>query len=273
MHDQNPSLAFGRLLKYWRGVRSLSQEDLSFELDCSTRHISRIESGRGHPSETIIEDIARALSLRDRDRNHLRLSAGYAAEKNETDIFTPRFLWLRKAIIKNLRALDPTPTMVVSNNSNIVMVNRGWVNYFQKLLPPDELNNIVNQWDFIFGRVAEGSEDAVSLILMALQQWALMSGDDSVQETVDRLVLHARVPNGWEDRASKLEPRASYWLTLVFDGKPRRFLSVTCEVNAFGPNEFHSEPRFLIHTLYPEFENAGDSKLLSVNLTHPKLFY
>jgi transcriptional regulator with XRE-family HTH domain len=273
MHDQNPSLAFGRLLKYWRGVRSLSQEDLSFELDCSTRHISRIESGRGHPSETIIEDIARALSLRDRDRNHLRLSAGYAAEKNETDIFTPRFLWLRKAIIKNLRALDPTPTMVVSKNSNIAMVNRGWVNYFQTLLPPEELNNVVNQWDFIFGRIAGGSEDAVSLILMALQQWALMSGDDSVQETVDRLAQHECVPNDWEDRASKLEPRASFWLTLDFNGTLHRFLSVACEVNAFGPNDFQSEPRFLIHTLYPEIENLEETKLLPVNLKHPKLFY
>ena len=52
------SCAFGRFLKFWRAIRNLSQEEIAFRLDCSARHINRIENGNGHPSESLIEDLA-----------------------------------------------------------------------------------------------------------------------------------------------------------------------------------------------------------------------
>ncbi|MDJ0853125.1 MAG: helix-turn-helix transcriptional regulator [Myxococcota bacterium] len=42
--------AFGRLLRFWRGVFQRTQEDLALELDSSPRHISRLENGRVQPS-------------------------------------------------------------------------------------------------------------------------------------------------------------------------------------------------------------------------------
>jgi len=68
---------FGQLLKFWRGVHSLSQEALALSLDSSTRHISCLENGKARPSRPMIENITRVLSLGERDGCHLLLAGGF----------------------------------------------------------------------------------------------------------------------------------------------------------------------------------------------------
>ena len=71
------SLPFGRLLKFWRGVHQLNQEELAHRLASSPRHISRLENGRVQPSKAMVEGIARELALGERDSNHLLIAAGF----------------------------------------------------------------------------------------------------------------------------------------------------------------------------------------------------
>ena len=130
MTESATELPFGRFLKFWRGVHSLSQEELAHRLDSSTRHISRLENGSSRPSETMAQDIAAALELGQRDRNYLMLSAGYTAIEEKQDFHDPALKWLRKAMVLTLRSLDPYPAALTDGLGNLLMVNRGWVGFY-----------------------------------------------------------------------------------------------------------------------------------------------
>ena len=127
--DKEPdtSLAFGRFLKFWRGVHSFSQQQLADLINSSPRHISRLENGSSRPSQTIAMDIATALELGQRDTNHLLIAAGFLPSTGELDFHAPELKWLRKTMTMSLKALDPYPAIVLNESNDILMVNRGWV--------------------------------------------------------------------------------------------------------------------------------------------------
>jgi hypothetical protein len=74
--------------------------------------------------------IGEVLTLGKRDLNHLLISAGYAPLVERIDFNSPELRWLRKAMILTLRALDPYPATLVDSDSQILMVNKGFVNLF-----------------------------------------------------------------------------------------------------------------------------------------------
>ncbi len=128
---------FARLLKFWRGVYRLSQEELAHRLDSSPRHISRLENGRVHPSKAMVESISSKLSMGERDSSHLLIAAGFSPRVKKVDFNSPDLRWLRKAMMLTLRALDPYPATLTDGASNILMVNRGWVGLYGAVVPPD----------------------------------------------------------------------------------------------------------------------------------------
>src|SRR5215469_5728760 len=68
----------GRLLKQWRERRRMSQLALAMEAEVSPRHLSFVETGRGHPSREMVLLLAGVLDVPPRARNDLLLAAGYA---------------------------------------------------------------------------------------------------------------------------------------------------------------------------------------------------
>jgi transcriptional regulator with XRE-family HTH domain len=68
--------AIGRLLKDWRGRRSLSQLDLAVAAHTTQRHLSFIETGRDVPSREMVLRLGATLSLPLRQQNALLLAAG-----------------------------------------------------------------------------------------------------------------------------------------------------------------------------------------------------
>lgn len=269
---------FGRLLKFWRGVHSQSQEKLAHALQSSPRHISRLENGRVHPSKEMVESIAQALSLGERDAYHLMISAGYMPVTKGADFHAPELKWLRKAMTLTLRAMDPYPATLMDSSSNILMVNRGWVGFYQDIIATESLNQVSNHFDFLFshqgaGNFMSGWQDTLSVILMSLQQAALLSGDPEKQAMLDRLVASPNVPKDWQQRGAKLEPMASFRIQVEFKGELKKFFNVSQTVGALGPNAFVSEPQLTVNTLYPEDENLDLAALTNRELKHPLLFY
>ena len=272
------SLPFGRLLKFWRGVHQLNQEELAHRLASSPRHISRLENGRVQPSKAMVEGIARELALGERDSNHLLIAAGFNPVVRRVDFNAPELRWLRKAMILTLRALDPYPATLSDGSSNILMVNRGWVGFYRTAIPEAELNKVSNHFDFLFsregaGNMVSGLEDTLSVILMSLQQGVLMSDAQENQRMLDRLMTSPNVPEDWRQRAAKLEPMASYRLQLEFNGELQSFFSVNQTVGAMGPSAYVSEPNLTVNTLYPEDESLDLSSLIEGRLEHPLLPY
>ena len=73
------------------------------------------------------------------------------------------------------------------------MVNRAWVGLYRGVVPEAALNEAHNHFDFLFSRQGAGTplrgwQDTLSVILMSLQQGALMRGTAESQAVVDRLM-------------------------------------------------------------------------------------
>jgi len=278
MPEGSQQLTFGLFLKFWRGVHNISQEELAHRVDSSPRHISRLENGSSRPSESILEDIAQALELGERDRNHLRISGGYSPQQKKINFHAAELKWLRKAMTLTLRAMDPYPATLTDSASNILMVNRGWVGFYQKIISAERLNQVTNHFDFLFshhgaGPIMSGWEDTVSVILMSLQQAVILSQATEEMAMLERFLQHPNVPEDWKQRAAKLEPMASFRVKVDFEGALKRFYSVSQTVGALGPTAYVSEPKLTISTLYPEDDDLDLSPLLQRELSHPLLYY
>lgn len=278
MQSTDTKSVFGRFLKFWRGVHGVSQEALAGRLGSSPRHISRLENGSSRASESMVLDIARVLSLGKRDLNHLLIAAGFAPNEEPVDFNAPELKWLRKAMMMHLRTLDPYPASVVDGSANILMVNRGWVNFYGNLLDADGLASLSNFYDFLFAQAvvddAAGDwADTLSAILMSIQQSALLTGDANAEKALARLQAYPSVPADWRQRAAHTEPMASFRVAINIAGEMKRFFSVGTMAGALGPSAFASQPHLSIITLYPEDESYDFSSLGGAELSHPLLFY
>lgn len=269
---------FGRFLRFWRQVHKVSQEELADRIHCSPRHISRVENGSSRPSEKLIEDIAAALQMGERDRNHLRLAAGYSPRQSPIDFHAAEFKWLRKAMLLTLRAMDPYPTSLMDSSGALLMVNRAWVGFYRATLPAIELDKVTNHFDFLFSRrgagpMLSGWEDTLAMIVMSLTQEALFNPSPARHAVLDQLVNNSSVPADWAQRAARLEPMASFRVQADFGGALHRFYSVSQIVGALGPTAYASEPKLTISALYPEDDTLDMSALLDNDLSHPLLHY
>lgn len=277
MKPQQDEFAFPRFLKFWRKVYQISQEELAFRLDCSARHVSRLETGECRPSEALIQQVANALELGKRDHNHLRIAAGFAPDEPRRDFNSPEMSWLRKAMLRTLKALDPLPATLLDSHSNILMVNRGFVSLFTQQVPEEVLALLDNNFDFVFANADEsensGRADMLSAILMASQQAALFSNKAEDQYHIDEMEKHPAVPKDWKQRAAKMEPMASFRVQLSVNDQEENFFNVSTTVGALGPAAFLSEPRLTINILYPEDETLDLSSVMRDDARHPLLFY
>jgi transcriptional regulator with XRE-family HTH domain len=279
MTDKGTDVAtgFGPLLKFWRGVHGFSQENLALCAESSTRHISCLENGKAHPSRLMVLKLSEVLELGDRDSCYLLLGAGYLPTANSVDFNSPNYKWLRKAMILTLRAMDPFPAALMDKYGGLLMVNKGWVSFHNKTISHAELANATNHYELLFRQqrsddISEVKKNTLSLILMAMQQEALLSGDGH-QEMMDKLISQTHIPKDWRKRAANLEPQASFRVQVDVEGKAQNFFSVSQMVGALGPTSFISEPRLIINTLYPEDTDIDLSSNLELDLQHPLLPY
>jgi transcriptional regulator with XRE-family HTH domain len=259
-------------------MHKISQEELAYSVESSPRHISRIENGSSRPSESLVLEIAKVLNLGQRDTNHLLISAGYMAKPGTADFNAPEFKWLRNAMTRKLKALDPFPATIMDASSNILMVNKGWVGLFSTSITSSVLNKVSNHYDFLFSREGAGTvisdwENTLSVILMSLKQQGLFSNNQTDIANFERLSQHKSVPSDWQQRAARLEPMASFRVQMDFGGVLTRFFSVNSNVGAMGPSAYISEPNITVNVLFPEDESMQVDALITDDLSHPLLFY
>jgi transcriptional regulator with XRE-family HTH domain len=114
-------LPFGVLLRRWRERRRMTQADLAFAAESSTRHLSCLETGKSQPSREMIARLAEYLEIPLRDQNTLLLAAGFAPAFQERSL---EALNAAKAAIDSiLTAHKPYPAFAVDRHWNIVMSN------------------------------------------------------------------------------------------------------------------------------------------------------
>jgi transcriptional regulator with XRE-family HTH domain len=119
------SLTFPQLLRHFRTSLRISQEELSFRAEVSTRHLSCLETGRAAPSREMVTRLAGSLDLPLRDRNRLLVAAGFAAVYPERGLDSASWGALRQAVDLIFDKQEPYGALMIDRGWNTVRTNRG----------------------------------------------------------------------------------------------------------------------------------------------------
>lgn len=123
--EVEPSAGLGDLLRYWRGVRRMSQLDLASEAGTTPRYVSFVETGRSQPSRQMVVRLARALDVPLRERNGLLVAAGYAPMYALEPLGSPQLDRVDAALTTMLDQHEPFPAVVMDRGWYLLRANRG----------------------------------------------------------------------------------------------------------------------------------------------------
>lgn len=126
---------FGAQLKRWRQHRRMSQEQLAFDAEISTRHLSFLEGGKSKPSREMVLLLASALEVPLRERNVLLQCAGFAAVYKESGLDDHGMQTVRRALDLLLEQQEPWGAVVVDRVWNVTRMNRGAQRLFAHFPP------------------------------------------------------------------------------------------------------------------------------------------
>lgn len=143
-------LSVGDLMRYWRGVRGLSQLDLALDTSVSQRHISFVESGRSVPSRKLLVTFSEALGIPLRERNALLLAAGYAPLYQEPTLDDATMAVVSGAMVQMLRNHEPHPALLIDRYWNVVRTNDAAPAFFSTLINLEAFSKPRNLLELMF---------------------------------------------------------------------------------------------------------------------------
>ncbi len=120
----------GAMLRNLRLARRLSQEELAFRADVSTRHLSCVETGRARPSQSMLLALGSALDLPLRERNALLLAAGFAPAFSASSLDAPAMAQVTQAVTHLLQVHEPHPALLLDRAWNVLRANTGALRLF-----------------------------------------------------------------------------------------------------------------------------------------------
>ena len=113
----------GDMLRWWREQRRFSQQELSNLSSVSTRHLSRVETGRARPTPEMIDFLAENLDVPLRERNRLFLAGGYAPKYSEADLDDTPLSGVRTGLRGLPDAQEPNPALLLDEQWTIIDAN------------------------------------------------------------------------------------------------------------------------------------------------------
>ncbi|WP_407319935.1 helix-turn-helix transcriptional regulator [Isoptericola halotolerans] len=123
MTDARETAHAGTLLRSWREHRRLSQQALSDRSTVSTRHLSRVETGRARPSASMLVQLSDHLDLPIRDRNRLLVLAGHAPRYDDRRLDDPALGPVLHSLRELLTAHLPYPALLLDDHWDVVEAN------------------------------------------------------------------------------------------------------------------------------------------------------
>jgi len=221
---------FGELIKGWRKNRGLSQMDLGFEADISSKHISFLETGRSQPSREMIIRLSNSLDIPLSERNVLFSAAGFAEAYSRMDIEQPQMAPVRQALEIMLLNHEPYPAVVFDWNWNIVMMNQAnqMLNSFIQPLQPDfpVTSNILEMLFDPNGYrpFVENWQEVACVILQRLHREKVMY-QDRHSDLLERLMAYPDVPNRWQNSSNGQASQPMVDVVLNIQGQRLSFFS------------------------------------------------
>ncbi|MET7637254.1 helix-turn-helix transcriptional regulator [Streptomyces sp. NPDC005438] len=219
----------GDLLRLWRQRRRFSQQELSNRSAVSTRHLSRVETGKAHPTPEMIMRLADHLDLPLRDRNRLLLSGGFAPRFDEHALDDTGLAVIMSGLRDLLTAHLPYPALLLDDRWDIVDSNTavdqlvdGCADWL--LEPPVNVLKLCLHPDGLAPRIRNQQEWGAHL-MRRLRSRAERTHDPRHRALLDEL-------SGYLDGPDSLAP-AGPVLTLEIDvrGRPATFFSTSAQLD------------------------------------------
>lgn len=195
----------GALLRYWRGVRKMSQLDLALESGVSTRHISFVESGKSVPSRELLLTLADTLEVPLRERNALLHAAGYAHLYELRSIDSPELAPVLRSLRAIVERMGPYPAAALDGQWNLLFLNRAGERLFAPLLAGGERNFARIFFHQTTRDLVENWEDVAHHFAQRLHREAL--ADPRSRALVQDLIARGEIPR--EHQRPNLERDAS----------------------------------------------------------------
>ena len=200
----NEACAFGRLLRYWRGSRKMSQLDVALEARVSSRHVSFVETGRSAPSREMVLLLADVLEVPLRERNTLLMAAGYAPVYRETDLDAPELCVIRRSLEFVLEHHNPYPSILVDRHWNILLQNAASIRLFPRFIADRAaLKTPLNSIRLLFDAkglrpyILNWEEIAAAMIQRLHRDLAAAPNDEECRTLRDELLATEGVPPDW----------------------------------------------------------------------------
>ena len=201
---------FGELIKDWRRNRGLSQMELGFEADISSKHISFLETGKAQPSREMIIRLSNSLDIPLSERNILFSAAGFAEAYSRMDIEQPEMKPVKDALTIILDNHAPYPAVVFDWDWNILLANepqQKMMQIFCEIQPdfPETQNILEMLFDpNAFKPFIENWDEVAALILQRLHREKIMY-QDRHSDRLDKLLNYPGIPMNWQS-ISFIEP-------------------------------------------------------------------
>jgi transcriptional regulator with XRE-family HTH domain len=267
-----PPSELGDLLRYWRGVRGVSQLDLSLEASVSQRQISFIESGRSVPGRHTILSLAQTLDVPLRERNALLLAAGYAPVYSEAAWNAQEMHSVIRALERVVRQHEPFPAMVLDRQWNVLMTNDAAPRFFNHFIDmasragprnmlhlifdPQGMRPFVDDWDNV----------SRSLLQRVYRESVGRVIDDNTRRLLDELLAYPDVPRDWRaHHAPSATPTMPVIpLGFVSEGVVLRYFSL---VTSVGTPQTIAAQELRLECMFPadDATEARHQKLLAVH--------
>jgi len=122
---------FSLLLRRWRRLRELSQQELAEQAGLSPRHLSFLETGRAAPSRAMIERLVLGLRLTQPVRRELLEAGGFAAAWLSDGPEASVGEQLLRALGLVLQQHEPYPALLVEQGGAVRQVNAGALRLMQ----------------------------------------------------------------------------------------------------------------------------------------------
>lgn len=195
---------FSALLKYWRGLRGMTQLDLALAADVSTRHLSFLENGRAKPSEEMVLVLAAKLDVPLREQNAFLEAAGFTPRFEEPTLEGEIDPAIAAALERMFAQHEPYPMVAMNRHYDILRHNHGFAGLLRLLVPgTDALKRERNGYRLLFDpELARpsivGWPVAGRALLSRLHREALHRPEDTgLRELVDDLFAYDGVPSEW----------------------------------------------------------------------------
>lgn len=223
---------FPALLKYWRGLRGMSQLDLALTADVSARHVSFLETGRSAPSREMVLRLGSALQIPLRDQNEMLIAADFEPQFDEPDAATGLSGPIGQALERMMAQHEPFPLAVMDRRYDVLRTNRGGQQLLARFVAdPTALTPPVNACRLLFDPAGARPfvpdwERAAKLMLARLHREALAQPqDDALSSLVDELSSFPGVPDDWRQPDFSMPVDPVFTLRLRRDDLELAFLT------------------------------------------------